>query len=366
MTTPTFYAHTMPGIEEIAWLEIRERLPQARFVDKLFAKEQNGIVLFQYDGSLQSLLQLRTTEDVFLVALTLDKVTRGWKDLYRLTNLIAQKIVFREAVDRVMQFQRDMARSGPPTFRVISRLYGRHEYRRKDLEKSVVKGVKARYPHWKLAKDNARLEIWVNMLGSRLICGLRLTDRTMRHRFKKVKELKASLRPSVAAAMIHLTEPQADDVFLDPMSGSGTLLMERRMSGPYRQLLGGDIDQSRARYSYLNVLKMRKERPSSFSVHHLDGMYLPFAAGSIDKVAANLPFGKQIGSANQIARLYPAFFAEVARVLKGNGRAAILSSEYDVLKDAIRQQPRLTILTGYSISTLGQWGRIYIIRRELD
>ncbi len=361
MTKVTFYAHTMPGVEDIAWLEIRKLLPYARFVDKLFAKERNGIVMFEHDGPIDPMLGLRTTEDLFLVALSLDKISRGWKDLYQLTNLIARRAEFKEAVDQLMQFQRDNQQSGLPTYRIVRRTSGRYEFQPKDLERSIEKGIKARYPHWKLVNDDhARIEVWVNILGTRLIVGLRLSDHTMSQRFKKVKQIKTAIRPSIAAAMIHLTEPEANDVFLDPMSGSGTLLMERRMAGPYRQLLGGDINPTHARYSELNVSAMRKERPSSFTIHHLNGKTLPFAAGSIDKVATSLPTGNH----NRLARLYPAFFAELARVLKENGRAVIFSSEYDLLKDAVRQQPKLTTLTGYSISTKRQWGRIYIIRRD--
>ena len=357
----TYYAHTMPGVEDIAWLEIRKLMPYARFVDKLFAKERNGLILFEHDGPIQPMMQLRTTEDLFLMALSLDKISRGWNDLYQLTEMIARRDEVKAAVDRLMQFQRDQNQSGPPTYRIVRRSYGRYEFQPKDLERSIAKGIKARYPHWQLVHDvHARIEVWVNILGSRLIIGLRLTDGSMAQRFKKAKNLKTALRPSVAAAMIHLTEPDPNDVFLDPMSGSGTLLMERRMAGPYQQLLGGDNNGVHVNYSLMNVNRMRKERPFSFTMHHLNGRALPFAAGAVDKVASSLPSGKH----KRMSRLYKAFFAELSRVLKENGRAVIFSSEYDILKDAIRQQPKLTTLTGYSISSKKQWGRIYIIRRD--
>ncbi|MCA9921820.1 MAG: hypothetical protein KC421_05605, partial [Anaerolineales bacterium] len=294
MTDLLFAAYTMPGIEDIAWLEIREHLPQAQFVDKLFVKEQNGVVLFQYGGPMEALSQLRTVENILLVALTIDKVTRGWKDLYRLTDQIAKRVSFGNAVDELMAFQRSQNVGGAPTFRVVSRLHGRYEYKRKDLEKSVFKGMKARYPHWQPVSGHARVELWSHLLGARLICGFRLTDGAKR--LKKSEEMKGTLRPSIAAAMIHLTEPEASDRFLDPMSGSGTLLMARRVAGPYHQLLGGDIDAGATGNTRLNVQQMRKERPSSFTACQLDAAHLPFATGTIDKVATNLPFGKQIGS----------------------------------------------------------------------
>lgn len=63
--TFNYYAQTVPGAEEIAWLEIRWRLPGVKFGEYLFAKEQNGIVTFEYQGDIADVQQLETVEDVF-------------------------------------------------------------------------------------------------------------------------------------------------------------------------------------------------------------------------------------------------------------------------------------------------------------
>lgn len=356
------YAQTMPGVEEIAWLEIRSRMPSARFGEYLFAKEQNGIVVFDYDGDLGQLLQLRTAEDVFLQALYVAKVSRGRRDLSLVTELVQKSEEFGRNVNAFLRYRQF---SRPPTYRVVSRKYGQHEYRRIDLENAALKGLGQRYPRWTRVEDDADIELWVNLLGSQLLCGLRLSDRTMRHRHEKAVQLEASLRPSVAAALVFLTTPEADDVFLDPMCGSGTLLLERRATGSHKQIIGGDIDARRAAAAHKNLAPRRKSRArKAVTIGRWDAQRLPIADGAIDKVATNLPFGKQIGSPQALARLYPAFFAELERVLKPGGRAAILSSEYDLVKEAVRQLPALHILSGYSVAVLGRWGRIYIIERR--
>lgn len=354
----------MPGIEDIAWLEIKSQLGGARFGDKLFAKEQNGIVIFDFPGPTADLLTLRTTEDVFLLAHDQKKLTKGWDDLYKLTVQIQRSSFFTDAVDALMAYHRSTPQGTDTTYRVISRLHGRFEYRRKDLARSVEKGIKAKYPHWRLVEDKARIEIWVNALGSRLIIGLRLSDRTMRHRFKKQEELPASLRPSVAAAMVFLTEPQPDDCFLDPMCGSGTILMERRLTNAYGRILGGEIDPQRLAAAQTNILHQRREAPANIDLCQLDARALPFATRSIDKICTNLPFGKQVGSKKQLQKLYPALFQEFERALTPGGKAVILSSEFEMVKTAVRHCPNLTILTGYSVAILGQWGRIYIARKD--
>ncbi len=352
--SPVYYGQTMPGVERIAWLEIRKRFPRARFIEFLFTSEKNGIVVWQFDGQPDELLELRTTEDVFVLVVSAERLSRDWRDLRTVARLVEES-PWLDVAARSRKGSKDSL-----TYRVVSRKKGKHRYRRIDFQEAVIKGIQRRYGHrWELVDENADLEIWANMLGSRLLCGVRLSDRTMRHRDYQTVHLPATLRPSVAAAMVLLTEPGPDDIFLDPMCGGGTLMAERMLAGHYKQVIGGDILPDRVQASRANLAALGK----SFNLCRWDACRLPLAADSVDKVSTNLPFGKQVGSTADLRRLYPCFFAELARVLKPEGLATVLSSEYELVKDVVRRQPRVHILTGYSIAVLGEWGRIYAIRR---
>jgi 23S rRNA G2445 N2-methylase RlmL len=351
-----YYAQTMPGIEKIAWLEIRQRLANAQLHQYLFAKEQNGIVVFSYSGTPAGVLALRTTEDVFLQALSIPKVTRTHQDLALITREVATGESLGRAVNQLMRLRQY---SKPPSYRVIGRQYGRFGYERRQLVRAVVEGLARRYPRWTAVADDAQVEFWANLLGSHLLLGLRLSDRTMRHRFKRKVELPASLRPSVAAALVFLTDPQAEDVFLDPFSGSGTILMERQQAGPFRQIVGGDILADRVQAARQNV--PGGQRDQRIVIRQWDARQLPLENASVDKVASNLPFGKQVGSPAELPKLYLETLRELQRVVRPGGRIVLLSSEFDLMKESVRQTPRLNITSGYSIAVLGQWGRIYII-----
>lgn len=352
-----FYAQTMPGVAEIAWLEIRDRLAGAKFQQYLFAKEQNGIVAFTYTGSPGDLLTLRTAEDVFMLALHRPHLSRTRHDLAEIRQLVEQSEEFGRVVNHFLRF---LQFHQPPTYRVISRKYGEHPYRRKDMEQVVLQGLDRRYPRWTLVPDGGQVEVWVNLLGSDLLIGLRLSDRNMRHRHTKRVDLPASLRPSVAAAMVYLSQPKPDEVVVDPMCGSGTILLERQAVGACH-LVGGDILADRVRATAQNVAPGRQAVSPRPLLLHWSADRLPFANETVDKIVTNLPFGQQIQA--NLPRLYPAFFAEVARVLRRDGRVIVLSAEFDLVKESVRRQPSLQILTGYSIAVLGRWGRIYIIEK---
>ena len=354
------YAQTMPGAEEIAWLEIKSRLPRVKFGEYVYAKEQNGIALFSHAGTLDDLLYLRTVDDVFLHAFSLDNISRDWRDIRLIAKQVREAEAFKQSLKTVADFRSPGGKH--TTCRVIARKYGEHQYRRKDVAEAVEAMIRERYrKRYKLVEDNADVEIWVNVLGSRVLCGIRVSDGTMRHRSYKSVHLPASLRPSVAASMVLLTQPQPDDIFLDPLCGGGTLLAERALMGDYAQVLGGDIDPSRTTASQ-QIMENIQAR--SFDVRTWDAGELPLADGSVSAVATNLPFGKQVGSQQSVRKLYPRVFAEIARVLQPGRRAIVLSSEFDLVKDVVRHQAGLQIVTGYSIAVLGQWGRVYIVRRE--
>ena len=159
----TYYAQTMPGVEEIAWLEIRRRLKDAHFQRYLFAKEQNGIVVFDYPGASADLLRLRTTEDVFMQIAYHDDLTRLRRDLRGIHELIATSEGFGRAVNDYLRLRRF---SAPPTYRVISRQYGKFEYSRKQLTETVWRSLKQRYPRWTPVADDAQIEVWANLLLS--------------------------------------------------------------------------------------------------------------------------------------------------------------------------------------------------------
>ncbi len=53
--------------------------------------------------------------------------------------------------------------------------------------------------------------------------------------------VSASSHPTIAAALVRLVPPRADDVVWDPFVGAGAELIERARLGPYARLVGTDI-----------------------------------------------------------------------------------------------------------------------------
>lgn len=334
------YVETVPGIEEVAWLEIRDRLPDPEFGAFLFAKDECGIVTFRIDVPPAELLSLRTVEGVFLSGAQMEKISRGYGDLNRLEEVMAETGDFGRAVNALTRHrQRQIA-----TYRLEVRKYGRHEYSRSQFRQAVIANVESLYPRWERVQKNAGVEIWANVLGSSILIGLRVP---MPQRPASV----GVLRSSMAAALALLSDPQAEEVFVDPFCGSGLILEARAAHAP-GLIVGGDLVVAEA------IEGSRGEGIDGLLVQW-DAKALPLATGSVDKVATNFPPVPR----EDVAQRYRGWLAELQRALSPGGLLVLLTSEHELFKDVIRDVRGLEIRSGYSVTVAGQWGRIYLLRR---
>jgi 23S rRNA G2445 N2-methylase RlmL len=165
------------------------------------------------------------------------------------------------------------------------------------------------------------------------VCGVRLSDRTMRHRNYKLEHIAASLRPTVAAAMVRLAGIGPGMTVLDPMCGAGTILAEavdvarKRSQGGPITIIGGDVDPNAVFVASQNLQKL-----GPVELARWDATALPLERASVDRIVSNPPFGKQLSSIEQIGPLYEAASAEWDRLLRPGGRAVLLAMEQEGLR----------------------------------
>ena len=337
---PLCYAMVVPGLETVAAEEIREAL------DADVKRTSRGIVVFRAPRIDKSLLTLRTTEDVFLLAWGTDELTYRAGDLEQIRRWTAREAAW----DRLLQLHHAIRPKpkGKPTFRLVVQMRGEHGYRRIDAQKALVRGLAGKLPSgWRHVEEDAAIEIWLTIQGATAVCGLRLSDRTMRHRRYKLDHLPASLRPTVAAAMVRLAgiAERGALTVVDPMCGAGTILAEatlgRRRSesvgGAHPtslRVLGGDIDPAALRAARANLSRLEPT-----GLVRWDARRLPLADARVDRVMCNLPFGVKLEKPADIPRLYKRVMPELDRVLCPGGRAVLLAADVGALQDAVRSLP---------------------------
>ncbi|MDW8396075.1 MAG: methyltransferase domain-containing protein [Anaerolineae bacterium] len=184
---------------------------------------------------------------------------------------------------------------------------------------------------------------------------VRLSPRPLSTRPWRVCLVPGALQASVAQAVVQLTQPREDDVYLNLCCGSGTLLIERALAGRARRLLGCDLDPAALRCAEQNDAAYRAlagARAQPIELHNWDACALPLADGSVNVITADLPFGHSVSTAKDNQQLYPRLLREAARVCAPGGRCALVTADTAALEAALEEcwesVQRLHIVLGKS------------------
>ena len=130
-------------------------------------------------------------------------------------------------------------------------------------------------------------------------------------------DVPAALHPSLAAAAVRLATPLRNDVVVDPCCGSGTLLAERAVAGPYRALHGFDRDGraiSAARRNLAGREQIRLVRTDLAALDEVDRPTL---------VITNPPYGRRVSDNRSARTLHQRLDAVVADRLAPGGRFVV-------------------------------------------
>jgi tRNA (guanine6-N2)-methyltransferase len=352
---PPCYAMVVPGLEEIAAEEI------TRDLGGDVKRADTGLVVFRIADIDESLLRLRTTDDVFLLAWGTDKLTYRAKDLEQIRRWTAHDADWAQLLQ--LHHAIRPKPKGKPTYRLVTQMAGTHAYRRVDARKALAQGLAGKLPaSWRHVEENAAIEIWLSIDQATAVCGVRLSDRTMRHRSYKREHLPASLRPTVAAAMVRLADARPGQLVVDPMCGAGTILAEQlALANDSRvrlRVLGGDHDMNALRTALTNLRQL-----GPLGLARWDASCLPLADHSVDRLVSNPPFGVQLGQPDEIAELYQRMVPEYDRVLKPRGLAVLLVSDVAPLKHAAHAAGWKSLRQA-RIRILGQRATITTWRKE--
>jgi len=179
----------------------------------------------------------------------------------------------------------------------------------------------------------------------------------MRYRGQEPVLRRGALRPTIAAAMIYVADPQQDELIVDPMCGTGTVLQEGLLRNRRAQYAGGDIDDEAVALAK-EGLGLRDVR-----IEQWDATDLPFDSNTIDCIVCNLPFGKQYSAIDDNRSLYEALLSNWTDKLRPEGRMVLLTSDTEALEGTLSHLD-LRWKVVCKVKVLGVWAKIYRIWRR--
>lgn len=348
MSAPLFYVSCLGGLEHVAAAELQARVPAVEITAREF-----GRVHFCHAGPVAPLLALRTIEHVHAYVQVLEGVRPGQDWLQDLEDALAAT-----DLGPALELLRQVAPvPDPPRFRVTGFRYGKHEYGSMDVAGWAGAGIVTRYG-WPVDLKHADLDVRIEVRDDRALIGVRLSPEPLHHR-SRIVHMRASLNPTLAAAMVWLSEPTPGELVLDPMCGAGTILTERHHHDPAVTLVASDLfaeklDMARTNFRHFTV---------PVALLQADAQDLPVRTGVVDKVICNLPWGRIVANPRINRRLYPRLLAEIARVLRPGGRALLLTSERNLAQKALNGEPNLRLERQFHVHVGGLEPTLYLTHR---
>lgn len=334
------FAITTRGLEGISASELAV-LPGVT-VDQIAYRR----ILASCQGTLTSLLSLRTVDDVFLHLATWPGMERARQTLSTLRAVSAQLplTIALEACRQIRTIQR------PPTFSVTANFVGKRNYSTTEIKQACAEGI-LEQQNWRYSEDDvtADLNIRVFIEADTAVVGLRLAARSLYRRPYKQQHVLGSLKPAVAAGLLRLADITPGMRILDPCCGAGTILIEARATGA--TALGGDINQEAAAAARFNAAQAGVTVP----IQRWDARALPVSDRSVERVISNLPWGRAVSSNGSLDALYREIGEEIDRVLSPNGQAMLLTNRPDLAKFN-----RLACDRQFEISLFGQTPTIMV------
>ncbi|MBC7108950.1 MAG: class I SAM-dependent RNA methyltransferase [Methanomassiliicoccales archaeon] len=246
------------------------------------------------------------------------------------------------------------------SFAVRSFRKGEHEFTSVDIAKTVGSAI-----YEKLSKigtpkvnlDHPSVIFRAEVINDVFFLGIDTTgDSSLHKRPWRVYDHPAHLKASIANAMIELAELDGGSV-LDPMCGSGTILIELALRDYEGRIIGIEKYKKHLTGAKMNALAAGVLERIEFI--HGDATKLSQYVESVDFAISNLPYGLKIGKKSLIPELYMKFFAELSKVLEKRG--VFLTTEKGAIERAFEENG-FTVIHHRLVGHGGLMVHLYVVK----
>ncbi len=341
-----FFATTIPGLEKVASEEITE------ITDADPEKEHIGMIRF--GGEIEDIFRLNLSS----------------KMLHRLLLIIFEGSFsdFSDIYDQIYEIDFSRYISSDQTFSVRMQRHGEHNFTSMDLESEIGQAIIDGFRDSERKKlevdlDNPEIIFRGEVRHDNLWLSLDTTGQNSLHkRDYRVFEHPAPLKPTIAQALVRISDWSSDEALIDPMCGSGTICIEAALKAKnsadfFRDAYGfenfcfldlenfkkfrNDVKRKESKNNlkvYGNDISEKfisgareNSEVAGVKVNYMVGDALEIEYNSYDRIVTNLPFGVRMGQKREMKEYCENFLDHLMDY--SWKKAVILSDFFDIFPE---------------------------------
>jgi len=307
-----------PGLEDIVELELKEKFGFVNVVLKPF-NIQGRVLVDMQSSNVNDLLSMKSIHHVrrYISTFTVSSSKDGLKEIYDVV------------------YSLDLSEFLPKTgsFRVTSERIGIHEYTSMDVQRIAGQAIVDKYRN-RVDLENFDVEVIVDVVHDKCVVCISISRESLHKRHYRVFDHPAALRPTIAYGMVRLSNPLESNVFVDPMVGGGTILIEAALyMGSKLKLYGFDINER-----FLEGAKANAEAAGVLSLINFskgDCTKLSNYISNVDRIVTNPPYGIRMEPKIGIRQLYFMFASEAYKCMNSGGRLVVITLKEGVMRKAL-------------------------------
>ncbi|WP_048160952.1 tRNA (guanine(6)-N2)-methyltransferase [Thermococcus sibiricus] len=336
-----FVLTTPQGIEDLAKREVEMLIKSAGLKGKVEEKPSGveGRILAEIEESYY--LDEKGKKREFEIASFLNENSRLLhRVIFQLSSTKLSNLEKEKALQEIYDFVSNSLIENyvkiSESFAVRGFRKGEHEFTSIDVAKTVGSAIYDKLSKFgtpKVNLDHPSVIFRAEVINDVFFLGIDTTgDSSLHKRPWRVYDHPAHLKASIANAMIELAELDEGSV-LDPMCGSGTILIELALRGYEGKIIGIEKYKKHLKGAMMNALAAGVL--DKIDLIQGDATRLSHYLDSVDFVISNLPYGLKIGKKKLIPELYMKFFAELSKIL--GKRGVFLTTEKKAIEKAFEE-----------------------------
>ncbi len=188
--------------------------------------------------------------------------------------------------------------------------------------------------------------------------------RITRNRLTEKDLQKGELRPELAFFLNWLSDPQKQDVYLDPFCGSGALPISRAKLGAFQRMYVSDLDFEKVGMAEARLREAKDfdKRQHTFRVLGVEDLPEAIPLGSVSKIVTDPPWGYY--EKCDVESLYRRMMGAFSTVAKPGAIIVLLSAQKETMERILMEFTSSVAVTHvYHILVSGKKAAVYVMRR---